>query len=85
MTPRVLQRGTSGSATLVLYATLATGAKDARDPIASWSWTDMANRMDCLELPAQMVELGGARTRAWLALTARGGAVALDETTLRAH
>jgi hypothetical protein len=31
------------------------------------------------------VELGGERTRAWLVLKARGGAVALDKTTLRSR
>ena len=39
----------------------------------------------CLDLPAQPVELGGERTRAWLVLRAHGGAVALDKTTLRAR
>ena len=39
----------------------------------------------CPELPAQPVELGGDRPRAWLVLHARGGAVALDKTSLRAH
>ena len=38
-----------------------------------------------VDLPAQPVELGGDRTRAWLVLKAHGGAVALDKTTMRSR
>jgi hypothetical protein len=75
--PRVLQQGNQGTATLELV--------DARDgpPLARWTWADQASAPTCVELPAQQVELGGDRTRAWLVLRAHGGVVTLDKTTLR--
>jgi len=79
VTPRVLQRGGKGSATLVLLAALDG------PPLATWSWNDASRSTSCLDLPAQQVELGGERTRAWLVLRAHGGAVAIDKTTLRAR
>jgi len=79
VTPRVLQRGGGGSATLVLLAALDG------PPLAQWTWNDAARATTCIDLPAQQVELGGERTRAWLVLRAHGGAVALDKTTLRAR
>jgi hypothetical protein len=36
-------------------------------------------------LQAKTVDLGPDTTRAWLVMTAKGGAVALDRTTLRAR
>ena len=79
VTPRVLQRGGKGSATLVLVDT------PDGPPLASWSWNDDVATPTCVDLPAQPVELGGERTRAWLVLKAHGGAVALDKTTLRSR
>ena len=79
VTPRVLQRGGKGSATLVVLATLDG------PPLAQWTWEDDAKTPTCVDLPAQPVELGGDRTRAWLVLKAHGGAVALDKTTLRSR
>jgi hypothetical protein len=77
--PRVLQRGGKGSGTLVLVAALDG------PPLAQWAWDDAAKTATCLDLPAQQVELGGERPRAWLVLHAHGGAVALDKTTLRSR
>lgn len=77
--PRVLDRGTGGSGTLVLVAALDG------PPLAQWNWDDKARSPSCADLPAKPVELGGDRPRAWLVLHARGGAVALDKTTVRAH
>jgi hypothetical protein len=77
ITPRVIQHGAAGSATLVLVATLGG------PPLATWTWDDAAKTPTCQELPAQIVELGGDRSRAWLVLTASAGAVTLDKTTLR--
>jgi hypothetical protein len=51
-------------------------------PLAQWKWNDAGSPM-CDDLPARAVELGGDHPRAWLVLTARGGSVALDKTTLR--
>jgi hypothetical protein len=79
VTPRVLQRGGRGSATLLLVAALDG------PPLAQWTWDDAARNTACLDLPPQQVELGGERTRAWLVLRAHGGPVALDKTTLRAR
>ncbi len=79
VTPRVLQRGGKGTATLVLAAT------PDGPPLAQWTWEDDAKSPTCVDLPAQPVELGGDRTRAWLVLKAHGGAVALDKTTLRSR
>ncbi|MGD0525249.1 MAG: hypothetical protein ABSE49_08905 [Polyangiaceae bacterium] len=78
VTPRVMQRGGKGSATLLLVAT------PDGPPLAQWTWEDDAKTPTCIELPPQPVELGGDRTRAWLVLKAHGGDVALDKTTLRA-
>jgi hypothetical protein len=83
VTPRAMLLGTASSATLTIRAGGPTAEKGGGEPVASWSWTDAANLPSCLELSAKTVELGGGRARAWLVLTARGGAVALDETTLR--
>ena len=55
-------------------------------PLARWSWTDATRGgLSCSELPGKPVELGGDVLRAWLVVTARGGEVALDRTTLRAR
>ena len=75
--PRAILRGGSGSATLELV----TSAGPA--PVARWTWQDAASSPACVDLPAQTVELGGERPRAWLVLHAAGGAVTLDKTTLR--
>jgi hypothetical protein len=79
VTPRVVQGGGAGSATLVLLASLDG------PPLAQWTWDDAANGGTCVDLPAQPVELGGDRPRAWLVLQAHRGAVALDKTTLRSR
>jgi hypothetical protein len=55
-------------------------------PVAQWSWTDvMRGAPLCADLQPKSVELGGDITRAWLVVTAKGGSVALDRTTLRAR
>jgi hypothetical protein len=77
--PRVFQRGGKGSATLLLVAT------PDGPPLAQWTWEDDVKTPTCVDLPAQPVELGGDRTRAWLVLKAHGGPVALDKTTLRSR
>ncbi|HEY8039394.1 MAG TPA: hypothetical protein VIF15_06350 [Polyangiaceae bacterium] len=78
VTPRVLESGAAGSATLVLVA------GPGGPPLAQWMWEEDASKTpSCLELPSQPVELGGDLTRAWLLLRARGGPVSLDRTTLR--
>jgi len=80
--PRALQRGGPGTATLLLLAT------PDGPPLARWTWDDAAKNAGapgCLDLPAQTVELGGDRPRAWLVLQATGGAVTLDKTTLRSR
>lgn len=79
VTPRVMQRGGKGSATLLLLVALDG------PPLAQWTWDDDAKAPTCVDLPPQPVELGGDRTRAWLVLKAHGGAVALDKTTLRSR
>jgi hypothetical protein len=81
VTPRVLQRGGAGSGTLVLVTALGG------PPLAQWSWDDAtaAKPPVATELPAQPVDLGGDRPRAWLVLRAHGGSVALDKTTLHAR
>jgi len=80
VTPRVLQRGGAGTASIALVADadLKSGA-----PIAEWTWADAAVGPTCVELPPHPVELGGDRTRVWLVVRAKGGPVALDKTTLR--
>lgn len=77
VTPRAIQRGGGGSATLVLVS-----SPDG-PPLARWTWDDTAKAPTCVDLPAQTVELGGDRPRAWLVLTASTGPVTLDKTTLR--
>jgi len=79
VTPRVLQRAGKGGATLVVVAT------PDGPPLAQWTWENDVKTPTCLDLPAQPVELGGERTRAWLVLKAHGGPVALDKTTLRSR
>ena len=55
-------------------------------PLAQWSWADaIRGAPTCTELAPKAVELGGDVSRAWLVVTARGGEVALDRTTLRAR
>ena len=75
--PRVFQRGGAGQGTIALV--VAPGGT----PIAQWSWADAAAGSPCSDLPAQPVELGAERRQAWLVVTAKGGSVALDKTTLR--
>jgi hypothetical protein len=80
VTPRTFQRGGPGSGDLVLVTS------PGGPPLAQWSWTDAASGGPvCPDLAGKPVELGGDTTRAWLIVTARGGAVALDRTTLRAR
>jgi hypothetical protein len=77
VTPRVLQQGGAGTADLALVTALGAPS------LAEWTWVDAAHGPTCSDLPGRTVELGGDRTRAWLVITARGGPVALDKTTLR--
>jgi hypothetical protein len=77
--PRVLQRGGTGAGHLALVETLGGPF------LAAWSWSDAAQTPTCTDLVGQPVELGGERRRVWLVLTARGGPVAFDRTTLRAR
>jgi hypothetical protein len=80
VTPRVLQRGGPGTGDLALVTT------PGGPPLAQWTWADTGHGTGLSnDLPAKVVELGGDRTQAWLVVTARGGAVALDRTTLRSH
>jgi hypothetical protein len=80
VTPRTFQRGGPGAGELVLVASPGGPA------LAQWSWTDAAQTAPaCPDLAAKPVELGGEIQRAWLIVTARAGAVALDRTTLRAR
>jgi hypothetical protein len=66
-------------------------AKPAQAPppppsqLAEWSWNDAARIPACTDLPAKTIELTAGETRLWLVLTAHGGPVALDRTTLRGH
>ncbi|HXX65597.1 MAG TPA: hypothetical protein VEK07_00330, partial [Polyangiaceae bacterium] len=76
VTPRVVQNGTTATATLSLVDALG-GA-----PLARWSWSDATHAPSCLDLPAQSVDLGGDRLRTWLVLEAKGGTVTLDRTAL---
>lgn len=78
--PRAIQMGHAGTATLELVS--ATEAA----PLARWTWNDTATppvAPQCLDLPAQTVELGGLRSKVWLVVHASGGAVTFDRTTLR--
>jgi len=75
--PRVFQRGGAGQGTIAVV--LAPGGP----PLAQWSWKDAASAPYCTELPGQPVELGADRRQAWLVVTARGGPVCVDKTTLR--
>jgi hypothetical protein len=75
--PRVFQRGGAGEGTMAVV--LAPGGP----PLATWSWTDSASAPSCSDLVGQPVELGAERRTAWLVVTARGGSVAVDKTTLR--
>jgi hypothetical protein len=80
ITPRTFQRGGPGAADLALVTT------PGGPPAAQWSWTDATRgAASCVDLPGKPVELGGETTRVWLIVTAHGGAVALDRTTLRAR
>lgn len=75
--PRVFQEGTAGAGHLALV--LEPGGA----PLAEWTWTNEVHGSPCVDLPGKVVELGGEHPRAWLVVTATGGAVALDKTTLR--
>jgi hypothetical protein len=77
VTPRAFVRGGSGEGTITLSDTPG-GA-----PRATWTWTDTANGPGCLDLGERALELGPEQKQAWLRVTARGGPVALDRTTLR--
>ena len=80
VTPRAFQRGGPGQGEVALVGSLGG------PPLARWSWTDATRGgTSCSELPGKPVELGGDIMRAWLVVTARGGAVALDRTMLRAR
>jgi hypothetical protein len=80
VTPRVVQRGSAGTATADLV--LDPPSK----PLATWTWSDLPSGTLhapwCMDLPARTVEVGKA-TRAWLVVHATGGDVTLDRTTLR--
>ena len=79
VTPRTFQQGGPGAGEAVLVAS------PGGPPLATWSWTDATRGGGaiCTELPPRTVDLGGDTLRTWLVVTARGGAVALDRTTLR--
>jgi hypothetical protein len=80
VTPRTFQRGGPGVGELTLVTS------PGGPPLAQWSWADASpTAPTCPDLAGKPVELGGDTTRAWLVVTARGGAVALDRTTLRAR
>ncbi|HEX4446504.1 MAG TPA: hypothetical protein VH044_07210 [Polyangiaceae bacterium] len=81
--PRVLLQGGAGTADLALVTDL--GGPALATPLAQWTWADAARMPICNDLPGKTVELGGEHTHAWLVVTARGGSVALDKTTLRGH
>jgi hypothetical protein len=76
VTPRVVQSGTNAAGTLSVVDS-AGGP-----PLARWSWSDSARAPTCVDLTPQPIDLGGERLRAWLVLEAKGGAVALDRTSL---
>jgi hypothetical protein len=75
--PRVFLSGGAGQATMVM------ALEPGGPPLAHWSWTDFANAPACVELDEAPVVLGPETRRAWLFVTATGGPVALDKTTLR--
>ncbi len=82
VTPRAFRRGGPGAAELTLVTTLGG------PPLAQWTWTDASQPAStCIDLPSRLVdlggELGGDNRRAWLVMTARGGAVSLDKTTMK--
>jgi hypothetical protein len=81
VTPRSFQRGGAGAATLTLVDSLAAGSP----ALAEWSWSDGSKSPACSELATKTLELSKGETQLWLVLKARGGAVALDRTTLRGH
>jgi hypothetical protein len=76
ITPRVLTEEPGGNGRLTLMA------GSGQEPLAEWSWRSGANASMCMDLPPRTVELGGERARAWLILSAQGGAVMLDKTTV---
>jgi hypothetical protein len=75
--PRVFVRGGTGQATMILAE-----SPDA-PPLAEWTWKDEANGPGCIEIPERVVTLQADTRPTWLFITARGGPVALDRTTLR--
>jgi hypothetical protein len=75
--PRVFVQGGTGEGTMTLVA-----AEDG-SPLATWTWKDAANGPGCVEIGEKTVTLGAEVRRAWLVVTARGGAVALDKTVER--
>jgi hypothetical protein len=77
ITPRAMQRGGVGTAHLALVTELGG------PPLTGWSWTDAARVPQCLDLPSRVVEI--TADRAWLVLTAAGGPVALDKTSVRSR
>jgi hypothetical protein len=77
--PRVFKQGGPGQGTLAVVVV------PGGPPLAQWTWTDSGSGPACTELPGQSVELGAERRQAWIVITARGGPVALDKTTLRPH
>ena len=77
--PRVFLRGEGGQGTLALLG------EPGQAPLTDWSWSDPAGQPTCVDLPARAVELGGQLPATWLVVRARGGAVMLDKTTLRAQ
>jgi hypothetical protein len=77
VTPRVLLPAGGGKGELELLT------EPGRQRVAEWTWgEDFNERPTCVDLPAQAVELGGERTRAWLIVRALGGAILIDRTTL---
>jgi hypothetical protein len=85
VTPRVVERGLGAQGTIALVTRLGDERDQRDEPIARWAWTDAAHGPSCVDLTPTTVELGGDRVRAWLVVTAHGGAVAVDRTVLRAR
>jgi hypothetical protein len=75
--PRVFLQGGPGEATMTLVE------KPGGPPLATWSWKDAANGPGCVEIGEKTATFAAEDRRAWLVITARGGAVALDKTVVR--
>jgi hypothetical protein len=77
--PRAFLRGGTGEGTMTVTD------RDGTAPLATWTWRDAANGPGCVEIGEKTVTLPPDVRRAWLRITAHGGAVALDKTVVRAR